>query len=117
MTRITVDDPRPDPAEYRLHLSRGQIDQVLHFTHWIPNVRGFTASFLRTHHPGWNLTDLVKAFGDARVLLKDRRSHPIPGRCHWRVVELFYNSAEDFVVVVDPRATADNKFLAFGDGT
>lgn len=113
MTRITVDDPRPDPKDYRLHLTRAEIDRVLHYTHWIPNLKGFTGPFLAEHHPGWSLNRLVDVFKRSRVLLKDRVAHPVVGRCHWKVVELFYNSWDDYAVVIDPRAQWDDRFLAF----
>lgn len=114
MTRITTDDPRPNRAEYRLHLTRPDIDEVLHHTHWIANLKGFTAAFLAGRHPGWSLPELIQVFKDCRILLKDRRAHPIPGRCHWRVVELFYNSTDDFVVVVNRRAQRDDRFFSNG---
>lgn len=94
--------------EYRWRLSRAEVDQVLHYTHWIPNTRGFTERFFAHQYPGGSLGTFVAAFRAAGILLSDHHGTPHGGRCHWRVRWIYFSDATSWAVEWDDDVTADD---------
>ena len=118
MTEPTIHDAvdGADPyARFEMHLTRSLIDEVYHYTHYIPNMRGFTREFFELRYPGWDLFKMLKVFQAADIVA---RTHPrgMNGKCHWKVKALHFNSAEDFVVEWNDAITEDDgKFFWYGD--
>jgi hypothetical protein len=103
-------------ARYALHLSRALVDEVLHYTHWIPNQRGMTRQFFAEHYPGWDLPSMVAVFDTAAIRVHTEPCAPHGGKCHWKVKALHFNNAEDFEVEWDEEATEDDgKFFWYGE--
>lgn len=106
------------PEEYLWHLTRAAIDGVLHYTHWIPIGRGFTEQFLAKHYSGWTLGGLVQLFDRAGLRiapdeLDGAAGAPHGGRCHWQVVSLEFDAADQWRVVRDRAVPRDEEFLGF----
>lgn len=95
-------------TEYRWRLAREQVDEVLHYTHWIPNTRGFTRQFFDEHYPGETLGRFMAVFKAAGILLDDGLGSELAGRCHWRLRHLFFNDAATWVVEWDDEVTEDD---------
>lgn len=98
----------PDWSAYGMHLTRYDIDRVLHHTHWIPNLRGFTAKFFEENYPGWDLPGFMTMFRTAGILLNDGVGSPHGGRCHWQLKCLHFQSVLTFAVEWDESVTADD---------
>ena len=101
-------NPLPDWSAFGVHLSRYQIDEVLHYTHPLPNIRGYTKRFFDKRYPGWGLGSFFKVFQAAGVLLDDGIGAPYSGRCHWQMRTLHFDSRESFAVEWDEAVTADD---------
>ena len=98
-----------DPYErFEMHLTRAQVDRVLHYTHWIPNTRGFTKKFLDEHYPGWTLAAFIGVFDAADIRVRTEPCSPHGGKCHWKVKALHFNTADDVVVEWNERITKDD---------
>lgn len=110
--------PLPDLTQYEWHLTRAAIDQVLHYTHWIPVGRGFTRDFLAANYPGWDLASLIKVFVAAGIKMSPQSGgSPFGGRCHWRVKELHFNNEDDFFVEWDESIKRDDGRFLYTEGT
>jgi len=116
-------DPAPDYTRFRKHLTRFEIDEILHHTHWIPNTKypdprpgepaewkklNRTQRFFARCHPGWSLASCVKAFENAGILLDDGIGAPHGGHCHWQAKALHLNTPDDFAVEWDETVTEDD---------
>ena len=84
-------------ARYSMHLSRALVDQVFHYTHYIPNIHGMTARFFEQNYPGWNLASMMRVIGAAGIRVTGQPCG-MGGKCHWKVKALHFNSADDFEV-------------------
>lgn len=109
-------DGTSDPTSYLWQLTRAHVDHVLHYTHWIPIGRGFTAKFLALEYPGWSLGQLIGLFDRAGIRIppsENEGAHGAPhgGRCHWQVETFCFSSPEDFHVVWDRSREFDTRFL------
>ncbi|MFM2046333.1 MAG: hypothetical protein RL383_410 [Actinomycetota bacterium] len=96
------------------HADRAAIDSLLHYTHWIPVGRGFTAAFLAEFWPGWTLASIIRVFDAAGIRQLPRPGRPgAPhgGRCHWRVKTLHFNGENEFVVEWNDLTKDDGKYL------
>ena len=107
-----TDNPTPDYsdgpyARYSMHLTRALIDQVYHYTHYIPNLRGFTTEFFERRYPGWSLFPMLEVFKAAGIQVR-KEPCGMRGKCHWRVKVLHFNSAEDFEVEWNDDITEDD---------
>jgi len=101
-------------ARFAWHADRAAIDKLLHFTHWIPLSRGFTADFLDENWPGWSLAGAIAVLDAAeiRVLpVSGRPCAPHGGFCHWKVHEIHFNSARDFFVEWNDLEEDDGRYL------
>ena len=117
-TPPTGGDPTFTPdeldARFAWHADRAAVDKLLHYTHWIPISRGFTAAFLDKNWPGWSLAGAIAVFDAAgiRVLkVSGRAGAPHGGFCHWKVREIHFNSSEDFHVEWNDLEEDDGRFL------
>lgn len=97
--------PLPDWSMYTVHLTRHQIDEVLHHAHIIPMSHGFTGRLFATKYPGWDLNSFISVFQAAGIHLRDI-GHS--GRCHWQVKRLHFDSVESFDVEWDEAVVADD---------
>jgi len=113
----TMKDPRygnkpPDNAdEFRMRLTRVDIDRILHYTHPIPNMRGLTQKFLDENYPGGRLQTFMAVFKEAKILL---RGGSVGGRCHWKLKHLYYSSRTNFFVEWDDDVTEDDNLFYGG---
>jgi hypothetical protein len=97
-----------------MHLSRALIDEVYHYTHYIPNLRGFTREFFALRYPGWDLFGILAVFKAAGVEVKNRPCG-MNGKCYWRVGVLHFNSVGDFEVEWnDAIQEDDGKYFWYG---
>jgi len=108
---FTNPDPMPDVSRFRMHLDRAAVDQVCHYTHWIPNTRGFTKEFFARTYPSWSLASMMKVFQNSGILVKDGKGSEYGGRCHWKVRTIHFSSPEDFFVEWDTDAEDDGRFF------
>jgi len=97
--------PLPDWAAYKMHLTRHQIDEVLHHAHIIPIAHGYTDILFATKYPGWDLNGFLGVFTVAGIHLHDI-GHS--GRCHWQVKSLHFDNVESFAVEWDEAIVADD---------
>ena len=97
--------PLPDWATYRVHLTRHQIDEVLHHAHIIPIAHGFTGKLFATKYPGWDINTFIAIFKAADIHLRDI-GHA--GRCHWQLKFLHFDNAESFAVEWDEAIVAND---------
>jgi hypothetical protein len=103
-------------ATYRWCLRREDIDGVLHYTHWIPNARGFTQSFFASKYPGETLNGFMSAFAAAGVLTREGPVSFSGRRCHWCVRHLYFTDKHHWAVEWDDNVTADDgRFFYAGD--
>lgn len=104
--------------DYRWRLTREKVDQVLHYTHWIPNTKGFTRTFFATNYPGEDLGRFMAVFKAAGIRLNDGRGAPHGGRCHWGLKHLYFTDATSFAVEWDDTVTEDDgSYFPFGSRT
>jgi hypothetical protein len=95
-------------ATYRWCLRREDIDRVLHYTHWIPNLKGFTRAFFAENYPGAMLSEFTAAFRAADIVLYDDLGAPFGGRCHWKLLHLYFTDDTHWAVEWDDTVTADD---------
>jgi uncharacterized protein (DUF433 family) len=53
-------------------LTREDVQQILHYAHWIAAKNGEQNRFLQKNYPGWSMAMLMKALIDAKCLVKAR---------------------------------------------
>lgn len=94
---------------YRWMLRREDIDRVLHYTHWIPNTRGFTQRFFDENYPGESLGGFMAVFKAAGILLKDGLGSPFGGRCHWKLRHLYFTDKAHWAIEWDDTVTEDDR--------
>lgn len=94
--------------DYRWRLSRADIDEVLHYTHWIPASRGITDRFFADRYPGGSLGAFVAIFRAASIILRDHVGSPHGGRCHWRLRHLYFTDTATWSIEWDDAVTGDD---------
>jgi hypothetical protein len=57
-----------DFSQYRLHLTRDDVDRIAHHAHWIPVNRGYSQAFVDTNYPGERFGELFGAILATGVL-------------------------------------------------
>lgn len=95
-------------TDYRWRLAREHVDEVLHYSHWIPNTRGFTRQFFDEHYPGENLSGFLAVFRASDILLDDGLGSELVGRCHWKVRYVYFTDANSWAVEWDDTITEDD---------
>ena len=55
-----------------IHLTKGDIKDVLHLAHWIAAKNGSQASFMSSKHPGMTFADLLYSLIESGCLVKAR---------------------------------------------
>jgi hypothetical protein len=84
-----------DVSRFREHLTLDECKALLHYSHSIPITRGFTATYVADHFPGWTWNELVKVFVAAGIFVNRGGS---PATCDDRVVRFHFSSPEEFYV-------------------
>ncbi len=84
-----------DVSGFREHLTLDDCKRLLHYSHWIPINRGYTATFVAEHFPGWTWNELVRVFVAAGIFVNRGGS---PATCDDRVVMFHFSSPTDFYV-------------------
>lgn len=97
--------PPENEEQFRMRLTRFDIDRILHYTHPIPNMRGFTQKFFDENYPGEQLSTFMAVFKEAKILL---RGGSVGGRCHWKLKYLYYGNRNIFYVQWDTDVTEDD---------
>lgn len=97
--------PPENIEQFRMRLSRYDVDRILHYTHPIPNMKGLTQKFLDENYPGGRLQTYMAVFKEAKILL---RGGSVGGRCHWKLKYLYYSSRTIFYVQWDTDITEDD---------
>lgn len=97
--------PPENIEQFRMRLSRYDVDRILHYTHPIPNMKGLTQKFLDENYPGGRLQTYMAVFKEAKILL---RGGSVGGRCHWKLKYLYYSSRTIFYVQWDTDVTEDD---------
>lgn len=95
-------------AIYKWRLSRRDVDQVLRYTHWIPNTRGLTDRFFKRRYPGEDLSGFLAVFRASGILLRKGPGPPGLGRCHWALRYLYFSDASHLSVEWDDSVTGDD---------
>lgn len=91
---MATDDGLPHQySGYVEHLSREQINGVLHHAHIIPVSKGYTREYVALHHPGWSFNELIGIFTAAGIIVEDGMP-----RCDESVKCLHFNDATSFTV-------------------
>lgn len=115
--QVPPEEISEEHRRYHWHLTRWEVDQVLHHVHPIPLGKGFHLEHMRKHYRG-DFREFLNTFTAARILLRDGTGNPLVGRCHWRLKALHFNSDEDFAVEWLPKDTPDDgRFLWSGPDT
>lgn len=115
--KVPPEEISEEHRRFHWHLTRAEIDAVIHHVHPIPLGRGFHLQHMRTHYRG-DFSEFLNTFKAAGVIIRDGRGNPLVGRCHWRVKALHFNSREDFAVEWLPEETPDDdRFLYQGEST
>jgi hypothetical protein len=60
-------------------LTREDVQQILHHTHWIAAKNGEQGRFLHKNYPGWTMNSLMTALIEAKCLVKTRRTPKTSG--------------------------------------
>jgi hypothetical protein len=55
-----------------LVLNREDIDEILHYCHWIAAKRGDQQRFLSSNYPGWSMGDLMQQLITSKAVVKSR---------------------------------------------
>lgn len=101
-------EPPASLDHFRVVLSRYEVDRILHYTHPIPNLKGFTAKFFAENYPSGSLQKFMAVFREAKILLP---GGSVGGRCHWKLKYIYFASRTIFYVQWDTDVTEDdNKF-------
>lgn len=80
---------------YAVRRTRKQLDELLHYGHWIPVNRGFTQRFVAVNYPDWTWNELMAVFSNAGIM----RGSGMGGlRCDRRVESVEFNGPDDFRV-------------------
>ena len=61
-----------------LTITRKDVENILHHTHWIAAKNGEQQRFLRENYPGWSMDILMKALIDSKCLVKARSTTGTP---------------------------------------
>ncbi|MFD1860536.1 hypothetical protein EHW97_13285 [Aeromicrobium camelliae] len=81
---------------YADHRSARQIDDLLHYGHFIPVGRGLTDTYVATHFPGRTWNDLMEVWKAAGIVVRSTAGGP--PRCDVRVKTVHFTDATDFAV-------------------
>lgn len=57
-----------------LVLNREDIDEILHYCHWIAAKRGDQQRFLSKKYPGWSMDILIQRLKESKSIVKARRT-------------------------------------------
>ena len=95
-----------DTSRFREHLTLEQCNALMHYGHWIPINRGFTARYVDENFPGWTWNELVKVFVGAG--LYRRSSVGGPPKCDDRVEVFHFSGPTDFFVECTDGAEPDD---------
>lgn len=103
--------PPEDLQHFRMKLSRYEVDRILHYTHPIPNMKGFTAKFFAENYPNGSLHKFMNVFREANILLP---GGSVGGRCHWKLKFIYFSSRTIFYVQWDPEVLEDDNLFYGG---
>jgi len=88
-----IDDHWREYAERR---TGAELDRLLHYGHWIPVIRGYTAEYVDEHFPGWTWNTLMLIWRAAGIVVKSEVGGPL--RCDGRVKAVYFNGPDSFAV-------------------
>lgn len=61
-----------------LTITRKDVENILHHTHWIAAKNGEQQRFLRENYPGWSMDILMKALIDSKCVVKTHSTTGTP---------------------------------------
>lgn len=84
--------------EYTEHRTRGELDQLLHYGHFIPVGKGYTAAYVEQNYPGWTWNELIRILQIGGVI---RRHEGGMMHCDPKVVGVRFGAGSRFAVEWD----------------
>ncbi len=53
-------------------MTEDEVNEILHYCHWIPALRGFSGKFIASTYPGYSLDSMLELLKSSGALVKDR---------------------------------------------
>ena len=97
-------------GEYSEHRSRGDLNELLHYGHFIPVGKGLTHAYVRQNYPGWEWNELIAMLRLGGVI---RKTAGDMMRCDPRVQSVHFGKGSTFAVEWDWLADSFNVFELF----
>lgn len=85
-------------GEYSEHRSRGDLNELLHYGHFIPVGKGLTHAYVRQNYPGWEWNELIAMLRLGGVI---RKTAGDMMRCDPRVQSVHFGKGSTFAVEWD----------------
>lgn len=85
-------------ARFTEHRTREELNRLLHYGHFIPVGRGYTAKYVEQNYPGWRWNELIRMLRMGGVIQKTEGDML---RCDPKVRSVRFGRGSRFVVEWD----------------